>query len=173
MVLHLDQQLDSAIAHLGPAVYVLIFAVVFWELAFIPLFFLPGDPLLFICGALCASGALNIRAVTPLLFTACLTGSLVSYQIGRAVGEKLSVTNYRWVDRTALERTHAFYERHGALTFLLSPFLAVVRTFAPFVGGIARMSFGKFAIAVVCGAALWVITLVPGGYVFGSIPLVH
>src|SRR5947209_2660836 len=139
MVLHLDQQLDSAIAHLGPAVYLMLFAVVFCEIAFIPLFFLPGDPLLFICGALCATGALNIWAVTPLLFVACLAGSVVSYRTGRALGDRIATGNYRWIDRTALERTRAFYERHGALTFLLSPFLAVVRTFAPFVAGIAQM----------------------------------
>jgi membrane-associated protein len=173
MLLHLDQQLDIAVAHLGPAVYLMLFAVVFCEIAFIPLFFLPGDPLLFICGALCATGALKIWIVMPLLFTACVAASLVSYRTGRAVGQKLSRSNYRWLDRTALERTHAFYERHGALTFVLSPFIAVVRTFAPFVGGIARMNFGKFVIAVISGAALWTIALVPGGYLFGSIPLIH
>lgn len=173
MLLHLDRQLDIAVAHLGPAVYLMLFAVVFCEIAFIPLFFLPGDPLLFICGALCATGALNIWIATPLLFTASVAGSLVSYQIGRAIGDKLSRSNYRWLDRAALERTHVFYERHGALTFVLSPFIAVVRTFAPFVGGIAHMSFGKFVIAVACGAALWVGALVPGGYSFGSIPLIH
>src|SRR3954464_10027120 len=126
MLLHLDQQLDIAIAHLGPAVYLMLFAVVFCEIAFIPLFFLPGDPLLFICGALCATGVLKIWIVMPLLFTACVAASLVSYRIGRAVGQKLSRSNYRWLDRTALERTHALYERHGALTFVLSPFIAVV-----------------------------------------------
>jgi membrane-associated protein len=173
MVLHLDKQLDTAIAHLGPAVYLMLFAVVFCEIAFIPLFFLPGDPLLFICGALCATGALSIWAVTPLLFIACVTGSVVSYQIGRALGERIAGANYRWLDRTALERTRAFYERHGALTFLLSPFIAVVRTFAPFVAGVAHMSFAKFLVSVVAGAALWVLVLVPGGYVFGSIPLIQ
>jgi membrane-associated protein len=173
MVLHLDQRLDSAIAHLGPAVYLMLFAVLFCEIAFIPLFFLPGDPLLFICGALCATGALNIWAVTPLLFVACVTGSVVSYQIGRALGERIAGVNYKWLDRTALERTRAFYERHGALTFLLSPFIAVVRTFAPFVAGLAHMSFGKFLVSVIGGAALWVLVLVPGGYVFGSIPVIH
>jgi membrane-associated protein len=173
MVLHLDQQLDSAIAHLGPAIYLMLFVVVFCEIAFIPLFFLPGDPLLFICGALCATGALSIWAVMPLLFTACVVGSIVSYYVGRAVGKRISSANHRWLDRTALERTHAFYERHGALTFLISPFLAVVRTFAPFVAGLAHMSFGKFLVSVVAGAALWVLVLVPGGYLFGSIPVIH
>jgi membrane-associated protein len=173
MIFELDRQLDAAIAHLGPAIYLLLFAVVFGEIAFIPLFFLPGDPLLFICGALCATGALSIWILTPLLFCACVSGSVVSYRIGRAVGNRISSANYRWLDRDALERTHRFYERRGAVTFLVSPFIAVVRTFAPFVGGIAGMSFGKFLTATLSGAALWVFTLVPGGYFFGSIPVIH
>src|SRR3954449_6936387 len=102
MIFELDRQLDAAIAHLGPAIYLLLFAVVFCEIAFIPVFFLPGDPLLFICGALCATGALNIWAIMPLLVMACVGGSIVGYQIGRSVGQKISSANYRWIDRTAL-----------------------------------------------------------------------
>ena len=173
MILHLDRQLDIAVAQFGPVIYVLLFAVVFCEIAFIPVFFLPGDPLLFIAGALCATGALSIGLLMPLLFVACVAGSIVSYQIGRAIGGRVSSSGSRWIDRTALERTRAFYERNGAVTFLLSPFIAVVRTFAPFVAGIAHMRFGKFVLSVVCGAALWVMVLVPGGYFFGSIPLIR
>src|SRR3982751_6914972 len=101
--LHFDRHLESVIALYGTTVYLMLFAVVFCEIAFIPLFFLPGDPLLFICGALCATGVLKIWIVMPLLFTACVAASLVSYRIGRAVGQKLSRSNYRWLDRTALE----------------------------------------------------------------------
>jgi membrane-associated protein len=173
MILHLDQQLDIAIVQLGPTIYLMLFAVVFCEIAFLPLFFLPGDPLLFICGALCAAGALNIWAVMPILFAACVAGNVTGYQIGRLLGNRISGTGHAWLNREALERTRTFYERHGAFTFLLSPFIAVVRTFAPFVAGIAHMRFRKFALAVVCGAALWVIALVPGGYFFGSIPLIR
>ena len=173
MLLHLDQQLDSVVAALGPAVYLLLFAVVFCEISFLPLFFLPGDPLLFICGALCATGALSIGVVMPVLFAACVGGSIVNYRIGRAVGETISSAQSKWVDPAALERTRIFYERHGAVTFLVSPFIAVVRTFAPFVGGIAHMHVRKFVVAVVCGATLWVVTLIPGGYVFGSIPFIR
>src|SRR5690242_16870535 len=133
MILHLDQQLDSAVAHLGSAIYVVLFAVVFLEIGVIPLFFLPGDPLLFICGALASTGVLSIWVLMPLLFVACVGGSAVSYQVGRALGTVISSAEHKWLDPTALARTRAFYERHGALTFLLSPFVAVVRTFAPFV----------------------------------------
>ena len=173
MALKLDQHLEGAISQLGPAVYLMLFAVVFCEIAFIPLFFLPGDPLLFICGALCAAGALSIGIVMPLLFVACVAGSVVSYGTGRAIGQTIFSTDRRWIDAAALRRTHAFYERHGAVTFLLSPFIAVVRTFAPFVGGIARMDFTRFVLSVMGGAALWAVTLVTSGYFFGSIPLIH
>jgi membrane-associated protein len=173
MIVHLDQQLDGAIAQLGSAAYLLLFAVVFCEIAFIPVFFLPGDPLLFISGALCATGALSIWFLMPLLFVACVAGSIVSYQIGRAAGDRVSSADYKWLNRAALARTRVFYERHGAATFLLSPFVAVVRTFAPFVAGMARMSFGKFLVAAICGAGLWVFALIPGGYLFGSIPLIR
>ena len=173
MALRLDQHLEGAIAQLGPAIYLMIFAVVFCEIAFIPLFFLPGDPLLFICGALCAAGALNIWIAMPLIFAACVAGSVVSYQTGRAIGEKIFSADRKWVDKAALRRTQAFYERHGAVTFLLSPFIAVVRTFAPFVGGIAQMAFARFMLSVVAGAALWAVILVTSGYFFGSIPLIH
>src|SRR5690242_5095699 len=122
MIVHLDQQLDVAVGHLGPVVYGVLFAVVFLEIGVIPLFFLPGDPLLFICGALASTGALSIWVLMPLLFAACLGGSLASYQMGRVLGRTVSSGDHKWLDPAALARTRAFYERHGAVTFLLSPF---------------------------------------------------
>ena len=173
MALHFDQHLGTAVAQYGTAVYAMLFAVVFCEIAFIPLFFLPGDPLLFLCGAFCAGGAIDIRIVVPLLFAATVAGSVVSYGIGRAVGEQVFSRDYRWLDKAALLRTHAFYETYGGITFLLSPYIAVVRTFAPFVGGVSGMTFAKFLLAVGGGAALWVGGLVVGGFFFGNVPIIR
>jgi len=173
MSLHLEQHLGGAISHFGAAVYVMLFAIVFCEIGIVPLFFLPGDPLLFICGAFCATGAIDIRIVVPVLFVATVAGSVVSYRIGGALGHSVFARDYRWLDKAALLRTHAFYEEHGGVTFLLSPFIAVVRTFAPFVGGVAQMTFAKFLLFVVAGAAVWVLSLVAGGYFFGNVPLVR
>jgi membrane-associated protein len=173
IALHFDQHLGNAISQYGTTIYAILFAIVFCEIAFIPLFFLPGDPLLFICGAFCAAGSIDIRIVIPLLFVAAVAGSMVSYWIGSAIGRKLIAADYRWLDKAALRKTQAFYENHGGVTFLFSPFVAVVRTFAPFVGGVAGMKFARFALFAVAGAALWVVTLVVSGYFFGTIPLVR
>jgi membrane-associated protein len=173
MGLHFDRHLESAIALYGTAVYIMLFAIVFSEIAFIPLFFLPGDPLLFVCGALCAAGAIDISILVPVLFVAAVAGSIINYWIGYAMRQKLDSADYRWVDKAALYRTRAFYDHYGGVTFLLSPYIAVVRTFAPFVGGIAKMRFGRFLVCAAAGAALWVVTLVSGGYFFGTIPVIH
>ena len=172
-ILHLDQYLHIVIMQYGSLVYALLFAIVFCETAFLVLFFLPGDPLLFISGALCATGAMNIWILMVLLFTAAVAGSIVNYWLGNAIGQRVFVRDYKWLNREALEKTHAFYEKHGGITFLLSPFIAVVRTFAPFVAGVSAMTFRKFQLFVVAGAALWVITLVSSGYFFGNIPVIR
>jgi membrane-associated protein len=173
IVLHFDQNLGSAIAQHGTAVYAFLFAIIFVEIGIVPMFFLPGDPLLFLCGAFCATGAISIWIVVPVLFAATVAGSVSSYLCGRAVGQRVFNHDYRWLDKAALLRTRVFYENHGGLTFLLSPFIAVVRTFAPFVGGVAQMSAVRFLTAVVAGAAIWVVTLVVGGYFFGNVPIIR
>lgn len=173
IALHFDQYLGTAVAAYGTLVYLLLFAIVFCEIGLIPLFFLPGDPLLFICGALSATGAVDVRIVAPLLFVATVAGSVLNYRIGSAIGQRVFTQDYRWLDKAALARTHAFYERHGGVTFLLSPYVAVVRTFAPFVGGVAAMTFSRFLLSVTAGAGLWVGSLVAGGYFFGNLPVVR
>ena len=173
ILLHLNDSLGTLIAANGNAAYAALFLIVLCEIGLLPLFFLPGDPLLFFCGAFCATGALNLWLLLPLLFAAAVLGTLLSYWLGRLLGEKAYARNYRWLDRAALDRAHKFYERYGRITFLMSPFVAVVRTFAPFAGGVSGMTFGKFLPAVVAGAALWVGTLVVGGYYFGNIPLIR
>ncbi len=173
VVLHFDQHLGDAIAQHGTAVYVILFAIIFVEIGIVPMFFLPGDPLLFLCGAFCATGAISIWIVAPVLFAATVAGSVVSYLSGRAIGARVFTRDYRWLDKAALLRTHAFYEHHGGVTFLLSPFIAVVRTFAPFVAGVAQMTFARFLAAVIAGAVIWVVTLVVGGYFFGNVPIIR
>jgi len=173
IALHFDQHLSSLIVQYGTAVYAMLFIIVFVEIGFLPLFFLPGDPLIFICGGLSATGALNVWLVMSVLFAATVAGSIVDYAIGRAIGEKVYTADYRWLDKNALRRAHAFYEARGGLTFLLSPFIAVVRTFAPFAAGVLRMTFARFVSFVTAGAALWIGSLVAAGYVFGNVPLVR
>ncbi len=172
-VLHFDQYLDIIIGQYGSMVYIALFAIIFCETALLVLFFLPGDPLLFIGGALCATGAMNIWILMGLLFAAAVIGSIVNYWFGTIIGNKVFIQNYRWLNRTALRRTHEFYERHGGITFLMSPFIAVVRTFAPFVAGVSAMTFRKFLLFTIAGDAIWVVTLAPGGYFFGNIPLIR
>jgi membrane-associated protein len=173
IALHFDQHLSALIVQFGTAIYALLFVVVFVEYGFLPLFFLPGDPLIFICGALAATGALNPWIVAPVLFVAAAGGSIVGYALGRAVGDKVYTSNYRWLNKDALRRAHAFSEARGRLTFLLSPFIAVVRTFAPFAAGVSRMTFSRYVSFVTAGAALWVVSLMAAGYLFGNVPVVR
>ncbi|SIT48562.1 SNARE associated Golgi protein-associated protein [Paraburkholderia ribeironis] len=173
VALHFDQHLSALSAQFGAVVYGLLFVVVFVEYGFLPLFFLPGDPLIFICGALAATGVLNPWIVAPVLFVATVTGSIVGYALGRAVGEKVYTADYRWLNKSALRKAHAFSEARGRLTFLLSPYIAVVRTFAPFAAGVSRMTFSRYVSFVSAGAALWVVSLMAAGYLFGNVPVVR
>lgn len=173
LVLHFDHYLGAISDRYGALVYGVIFAIVFLEMAVLPLFFLPGDPLLFISGTFCATGTLHAGVLIPLLFIAAVTGSTINYWIGHAIGQKVFAKNYKWLNRSALQKTHTFYENHGGVTFIMSPFIAVVRTFAPFIAGVSNMTFSKFQLFNVAGAAIWVISLVLGGYFFGNIPLIH
>jgi membrane-associated protein len=172
-LLHIDQTLHLITAQYGAWVYAALFTTVFCETGVVALFFLPGVPLLFISGALCATGAINIWAVIGLVFIAAVMGSSLNYRIGSAIGQKILPHNYRWINRSALEKTHAFYEKHGGPTFLVFLFIPFVRTFAPFVAGISAMTYRKFQVFSIAGAALWVLVLVPAGYFFGNIPFIH
>lgn len=176
-MLQLDQHLNTLILQHGGLAYAILFMIVFCEMGLLPLFFLPGDPLLFFSGALCAIGVLNLWILMPVLFIAAVLGSLLNYWIGlragRKFGPKVFSEHHRWLDPSALQKTREFYEKHGRITFILSPYVAVVRTFAPFIGGVSAMTFEKFMVSVTTGAAVWVGTLVVSGYFFGNIPLVR
>lgn len=169
----LDTQLGSVIAAHGNLIYIILFAIVFSEIGFLPLFFLPGDPLIFITGSFCRLGSLDLSGMMITLIIAAFFGNLVSYKVGAAVGENIDTHQYRWVNKKALERTRAFYRKYGQLTLFISPFIAVIRTFAPFLAGVGRMPFSKYVIAANIGTTFWVGTLMLAGYFFGEIPFVR
>jgi membrane-associated protein len=173
MVLHVDKSLGRLIADYGQLVYAVLFAIVFAETGLVVFPFLPGDTLLFIGGAFCATGEMNLWLLIALLLAAAIGGNTVNYLIGRAIGQKVFTHDYRWLDRAALQKTHSFYENHGGKTIILARFVPVVRTFAPFVAGVSTMSFGRFQLYNITGAVLWVAGLVTAGYFFGNIPVIR
>ena len=173
MVLHVDTYLGTVIEQYGTMVYWVLFAIVFCETGLVVLPFLPGDTLLFIGGAFCATGAMNEWLLIALLIVAAVGGNTINYWIGSAIGHKVFTHDYKWIDKAALHKTHAFYENHGGTTIILARFVPIVRTFAPFVAGISEMTFVKFQVFNLAGAALWVIGLVAAGYFFGNIPVIR
>ncbi|MBV8122538.1 MAG: VTT domain-containing protein [Paucibacter sp.] len=159
------------VARHGDMVYVLLFGLVLLEIGVAPLFFLPGDPLLFLCGALSVEGGLNIFVLVPLFFTAALGGSLMAFVVGRLLGERAYRHDYRWLDRKALSSAHQFFEGYGAWGLCVTPYVAVLRTFAPLAAGVAQMSLRRFVLAAGCGAALWSVGLVSAGRFLGNTPI--
>lgn len=172
MVLHIDQTLGVWVQQYGVWVYLVLFLIVFAETGLVVLPFLPGDSLLFIAGAFGATGSLDPVLLGALLIVAAITGNSVNYAIGRYIGPRVFSMNLRFLDRGALMRTHAFYEKHGGKTIIMSRFIPVVRTFTPFVAGVADMPLPRFQLFNILGALLWVMSLVAAGYFFGNIPLV-
>lgn len=173
MMLHVDKYLGTFIAQYGTMVYAVLFAIVFCETGLVVLPFLPGDSLLFIAGAFCATGAMNEWILMALLIIAAVSGNTVNYWVGLAIGHKVFTHDYRWIDKEALRKTHAFYENHGGKTIILARFVPIVRTFAPFVAGVSEMTFAKFQLFNFVGAILWVVSLVAAGYFFGNIPFIR
>src|SRR5215468_3748770 len=170
--LHLDMYLDSVIQLYGVWVYGILFVVVFLETGVVVTPFLPGDSLLFAAGALCARGDLVVGWLFLLLFLAAVLGDTVNYSIGHLVGPRAFHGQSRFFKREHLTRTHQFYERHGGKTIVLARFIPIIRTFAPFVAGIGRMSYGRFVAYNILGGLLWTALFVFGGYYFGNQPVV-
>lgn len=173
ILLHLDRHLETLIANYGAWVYGILFLIVFCETGLVVTPFLPGDSLLFVVGTLAGAGLLEIGWVIPGLIVAAILGDSVNYWIGSRVGPAV----FRRDDsllfkRRHLERTHQFYERHGGKTIILARFIPIVRTFAPFVAGVGRMSYGRFLAYNVVGAVLWVVLFAGAGYLFGDLPVV-
>ena len=172
LVLHVDKSLDTMLLTYGPWVYAVLFAIVFAETGLVVFPFLPGDTLLFVGGAFCANGAMHAGLLILLLVLAAVIGNTVNYYVGRAIGQQVYTRNYRWLDRQSLEKTHAFFDKHGGKTIVIARWLPVVRTFAPFVAGIGTMSYLKFATFNITGGVLWVTSFLFIGYFFGGLPVI-
>ena len=175
IVLHLDKHLALMVQQYGLWIYGILFFIIFAETGFVVTPFLPGDSLLFVAGALAAlgEGGMEITTLIGVLSAAAILGNMVNYQIGRYLGPKVfHWENSRFFNRDALVKTHAFYEKHGGKTLVLSRFLPLFRTFAPFVAGIGSMSYAKFTLFNLIGALSWVVSLCLAGYWLGNIPWV-
>jgi membrane-associated protein len=171
--LHLDKHLEAVVAQYGVWVYAILFAIIFVETGLVVMPFLPGDSLLFVCGAIAAIGGLSLPVLIVLLIAAAVLGDAVNYSVGKYFGPKVwSWEQSRFFNRAAFDRTHAFYEKHGAITIIVARFLPFVRTFAPFVAGVAAMTYPKFALYNVVGGVLWVGSLTVLGYFVGNLPWV-
>jgi membrane-associated protein len=177
LVLHIDKFLGVFIHEYGAWVYAVLFLIVFCETGLVVLPFLPGDSLLFIGGAFCATGEMNLGLLIVLLLVAAIAGNTVNYMVGRAIGPRVFNSHIplleRFLDRAALQKTHNFYEKHGGKTIIVARFLPIIRTFAPFVAGVSAMNFSRFQFFNVTGALLWVFGLVIAGYFFGNIPIIR
>lgn len=172
-ILHIDKHLLELVSVYGTWIYGILFLVVFCETGLVATPFLPGDSLLFASGALAGAGALDIRILVPLLIAAAVIGDNVNYLIGRIVGPRVFVGRNRFFKREYLMRTHDFYERHGGKMLILARFIPIIRTFAPFVAGISRMSYPRFLAFSLTGGSLWVAGFSLLGYFFGNAPIVR
>ncbi len=173
-VLHVDAHLAEFVTNYGAWVYALLFLIVFVETGVVVMPFLPGDSLLFVVGALCGAGVMNLPLAMTVLLVAAILGDQCNYTIGRSIGPKVfQWEQSRFFNKRAFDAAHAFYERHGGVTIVLARFMPFIRTFAPFVAGVAAMSRSRFTAYNVGGALLWVVGLTLAGYVFGNIPFVQ
>ena len=173
IVLHLDKHLAVLVQDYGPWIYAILFVIVFSETGFVVTPFLPGDSLLFVAGALAALGGMDIFLLMGTLIAAAVSGNQVNYHIGRFIGPKVfHWEDSRFFNKAALQKTHAFYEKHGGKAVVISRFLPLFRTFVPFVAGVGTMGYGTFTAFNVAGATLWVVSLSLVGYWFGNEPWV-
>ncbi|MDO8930867.1 MAG: DedA family protein [Rhodocyclaceae bacterium] len=176
IVLHLDKHLALLVAEYGTWIYAILFLIVFCETGLVVTPFLPGDSLLFVAGAVAATGGMDIATLIAVLLAAAVLGDNVNYWIGRWVG--LRVLHWgegapRFFNRNAYDKAHGFYERWGGLTMTLARFIPLVRTFAPFVAGVARMTYPRYFVFDLLGGVIWVFSLTLAGYWFGNLPVVR
>jgi len=170
--LHLDEHLNQIVTTYGVWTHLILFAIVFAETGLVVTPFLPGDSLLFAAGALAAIGSLDLWLLVVLLIGAAVLGDTVNYWVGAWIGPRAFSGNVRFLRKDYLERTRAFYEKHGGKTIILARFVPIIRTFAPFVAGVGAMSYPRFIVYNIIGAVLWVGLFVPLGYFFGNMPTV-
>lgn len=173
-ILHVDKHLAEFVQNYGTWVYALLFLIIFVETGLVVMPFLPGDSLLFVVGALCGTGHMSLPLAIGVMLTAAIAGNQTNYTIGRAIGPKVfQWENSRLFNKKAFEQAHAFYEKRGGITIVLARFMPFLRTFAPFVAGVAAMTRSKFTFYDVTGGALWVVGITMAGYLFGNIPFVQ
>jgi len=172
-LLTLDQTLASIAGQYGPWLYALVFVIIFAETGLVVFPLLPGDSLLFISGTVVATAGLNVHVLVALLIVAAVLGDSLNYSIGRYIGPRVfDKPDSRWFRQDHLRRTQAFYDRYGGVTIIIGRFVPIVRTFAPFLAGVAGMSYRKFLSYNIVGGVLWISSLVYAGYLFGNIPWV-
>ncbi len=173
-ILHVDVHLRDFVAQYGVVVYALLFAIVFVETGLVIMPFLPGDSLLFIVGALCGADLMSLALAMLVLVVAAIVGDQVNYSIGHHVGPKVfQWEDSRFFNRAAFDKAHAFYEKYGGITIVLARFMPFIRTFVPFVAGVAAMTRSKFTAYNVAGGLFWVVSLTLAGYFFGNLPFVQ
>lgn len=173
LLLHLDKYLSSVIQTYGTWTYLLLFLIIFMETGFVVTPFLPGDSLLFAAGTFAALGAMKVDVLFLLLAAAAILGDTANYWIGHFVGPRAFSGQMRFLKQEYLQRTHEFYEKHGGKTIVLARFVPIIRTFAPFVAGVGKMTYRKFITYNVFGGLLWVALFIFGGYFFGNLSLVR
>lgn len=173
LLVNLDQHLAALLQQHGAWVYLLLFVIIFSETGLVVTPFLPGDSLLFVAGALAAAGSMDVHLLALVLVLAAVLGNTVNYSIGYYIGPRVfHWEGSRFFNRRALDRAHAFYERHGGKAIIITRFVPILRTFAPFVAGIARMTYLHFFAYNLGGALAWVLSLLYAGYWFGNVPMV-
>jgi membrane-associated protein len=172
LVLHFDTYLPGIIATYGFWTYFILFAIIFCETGLVVFPYLPGDSLLFVAGALAGGGFLKVEILIPLLIAAAVIGDSVNYWIGHTTGMKVFENNYSLVKKEQLKKTEEYFARYGGLTIVIARFVPFIRTFAPFLAGVGKMSYRWFLMYNVLGAILWISGFVLAGYFFGSLPVV-
>jgi membrane-associated protein len=173
LILHLDRHLLQLAQTYGIWIYAILFLIVFLETGVVVTPFLPGDSLLFVAGAIAAAGEMNVHGLVFLLIAAAILGDSLNYAIGHYLGPRVfRFEDTRFFKRAYIDRTHAFFERHGGKTIIIARFIPIIRTYAPFVAGIGAMPYGRFLAFNVTGAILWVVLLTYAGYFFGNLPVV-
>ena len=173
IILHLDTHLAALLAEYGTWIYAILFLIIFCETGLVVTPFLPGDSLLFVAGALAATGGMDIQILCATLLVAAVLGDNLNYWIGRSIGPRV----FRWeqsriFNRAAFDKTHAYFEKHGGKTIIIARFLPIVRTFAPFVAGVAKMTYSRYLPLDFLGGCIWIFSLTLGGYLFGNIPFI-
>ncbi|ATW70669.1 hypothetical protein MOTT16_11390 [Moraxella osloensis] len=172
-ILHIGDHLQELVNNYGNWIYAILFAIVFCETGLVVLPFLPGDSMLFAAGTIAAVGDMNIFVLIGLLIVAAVLGDFVNFEIGKHFGQKLfSNPNSKIFKQSYLQKTHDYYEKYGGRTIIIARFIPIVRTFAPFVGGMGNMNYAQFARYNIVGAVLWVVSFTTLGYFFGQLPFV-